>query len=187
MTEYEPHAVASDNASMVTQVQEKVQETAQQASSTAAHAISTQLETRAGQAGSELRAVATALRRSGNSLHADGNEPAAKVVDSLVEKIESLAGYLAQADGNRMLHDVERFGRKRPWSLIGAGAALGFAGSRFLKASSRTRFETTQRSGTPYGAVGSLPPAPPSPSVPTSSPTRSGDRQPVGSGPSTTR
>jgi hypothetical protein len=119
MSEYEPHAVASDNATMVTQAQEKVQETAQQASRTAANAVSAQVETRAGQAGSELRSVATALRRSGHSLHADGNESAAKVVDTVVEKLESLAGYLTQADGTRMLHDVERFGR-RPRAAAGS-------------------------------------------------------------------
>ena len=178
MSAYEPHAVASENASVVTQVQEKVQETAQQASRTAGNAISTQVETRAGQAGSELRSVANALRRSGHSLHAEGNESAAKMIDTLVAKMESLAGYLTQADGTRMLHDVERFGRKQPWSLIGAGAALGFAGSRFLKASSRTRFES-QQSGAAYRTVGApLPPAPSSPIA--TSPTLAGERQPVG-------
>lgn len=185
MSEYEPHAVASDNATMVTQAQEKVQETAQQASRTAANAVSAQVETRAGQAGSELRSVATALRRSGHSLHADGNESAAKVVDTVVEKLESLAGYLTQADGTRMLHDVERFGRKRPWSLIGAGAALGFAGSRFLKASSRSRFESTGQSGVAYRTAGAA--LPPAPSTPPAASPATRERQPVAGGSSMSR
>jgi hypothetical protein len=142
MSEYQAGSPGSDGASsVVTQVQEKVQETTHQLSSSAGQMTSDRIQAQAGQVASELRAVAGALRRSGHALHADGNERSAKIVDAAIDRMESLAGYLAQTNGERMLHDVERFGRRKPWALIGAGMTAGFVASRFLKASSRDRYE----------------------------------------------
>jgi hypothetical protein len=183
MSEYQSGTPGSDAgaSSAVTQAQEKVQETAQQASTTAARAVREQVETRAGQTSTELRSVAGAMRRSGHALHAEGNERSAKVVDAVVEKLESLAGYLGNSSGDRMLQDVERFGRRQPWAMIGAGLGLGFVASRFLKASSHDRFVASQGSSqhssalAPSAARQVTPPAPPAPSVPrTATPQTSG-------------
>ncbi|HEU4657504.1 MAG TPA: hypothetical protein VFR97_08265, partial [Capillimicrobium sp.] len=45
--------------------------------------------------------------------------------------------------GDRILSDVERVARDNPWAVIAGGVVLGFAASRFLKASSRKRFESS--------------------------------------------
>jgi ElaB/YqjD/DUF883 family membrane-anchored ribosome-binding protein len=156
--------------SAVGQAQEKVQETVQQASGAATAALRTQVEQRSTQVGSELQAVAGAMRRSGHSLRADGNESAANAVDGVAQRLEQLSRYLAQTDGDRLLHDVESFGRRRPWPLIGIGMAVGLAGSRFLKASSRRRYDA--------GYAPALPaPTPPARTVPPAVP------QAVGSAP----
>jgi hypothetical protein len=168
MSEYQSGAPApgpdDDATSLVTQAQDKVQETAQQASTAATRAVREQVEMRAGQTGTELRSVAGAMRRSGHSLHADGNERAANVVDTVAHRLESLAGYLTESSGDKMLSDVERFGRRQPWSMIGAGLGLGFVASRFLKASSRNRYVATQGSPalTPHtrSIAGPVPAAP---------------------------
>jgi hypothetical protein len=56
--------------------------------------------------------------------------------------------YLKDASGDRILRDVEDFARRQPMLVTAAGLALGFAASRFLKASSSRRYESGyQRSG----------------------------------------
>lgn len=45
-----------------------------------------------------------------------------------------------------MLRDVEDFGRRQPLAVAAVGLALGFAASRFLKASSRSRYAHGARS-----------------------------------------
>ena len=55
---------------------------------------------------------------------------------------ERLGSYLQDADADRLLHDVEELGRKQPLAVVFGGIALGFAASRFLKASSQKRFES---------------------------------------------
>ena len=57
-----------------------------------------------------------------------------------------LNGLLGYLDGKGREHyyslgDIEDFGRKQPWVVIGGGIALGIAASRFLKASSSRRYE----------------------------------------------
>ena len=56
-----------------------------------------------------------------------------------------------------MLHDLETFGRRRPWSMVAAGVAVGFAASRFLKASSRNRYEASVQGGSPRPVVSGEP------------------------------
>jgi hypothetical protein len=58
--------------------------------------------------------------------------------------VERLGRYLRDGNGDVFLNDLEKFGRKRPWISGGVGMALGFAASRFLKASSDRRYNTVQ-------------------------------------------
>ena len=54
---------------------------------------------------------------------------------------ERLGGYLSDSSADRILSDVEDFGRRQPLAVIGLGVAVGFVASRFLKASSRERYQ----------------------------------------------
>jgi hypothetical protein len=130
--------------SLSVQVQEKVEETAQQASQKGIEYLREQTEARAGQLSAELQSVAEALRRSGHALHADGKEASGAVIDNVTRRLDQLSRYLGQTGGDRMLQDVEAFGRKRPWGLIGIGLGVGVASSRFLKASSSSRYAAAQ-------------------------------------------
>src|SRR3954447_10283224 len=150
MSNTQPEQGGSADASIAEQAQEKVQQTAQQASRTTTKYLREQTESRAGQASEELAGVAQALRRSGHSLHADG-KAAAGAVDNVSGGIERLSRYLGEADGDRMLRDLEGFGRRNPWGMIGLGLGVGLIASRFLKASSQSRYQGTQ----------STPPRPP--------------------------
>ena len=53
-----------------------------------------------------------------------------------------MGDYLKDASGDRILRDVEDFARRQPMLVTAAGLALGFAASRFLKASSSRRYQS---------------------------------------------
>jgi hypothetical protein len=165
MTDYHSGDGNAADPSIAEQAQEKVQATAQQATQKTAEYLRQQTEARASQASDELRAVTDALRRSGHALHADGKTSSASAVDSVTQGLERLSTYLGSTSGDRMLTDLESFGRRRPWGMVGLGLGLGLVASRFLKASSSDRYASTQQPQyrppqmtTPPAAV---PPAPP--------------------------
>ncbi len=129
------------------EAQEKVQETAQQVQDKAVELkdqaggrVRSQIDTRTNQAGTQLQTTASAMRRTGQSLREEGNQTEAKLIDGIADRTERLGGYMTNVDADRLLRDVEDFGRRQPWLLALGGAAIGFFASRFMKASSSQRF-----------------------------------------------
>lgn len=148
----------SSSTAVQERVQEKarqatgqVQEKAQQAKGQASEKLREQVDQRSTQAAEQVQPMANALRKTGEQLRNEGNEQPAKVADAVAERIERLGSYLQEADSDRILNDVESFGRRRPWVLAAGGAVLGFVASRFLKASSSRRYEEAY--GPSYGAT----------------------------------
>ena len=64
------------------------------------------------------------------------------MAEQVADRAESFGSYLRDADGERLLRDVEDVARRQPWLVAAGGLALGFAASRFLKASSSRRYQT---------------------------------------------
>jgi ElaB/YqjD/DUF883 family membrane-anchored ribosome-binding protein len=126
---------------LTSQAQEKVQQSTQQAATAAARYVRDQTETRSRQLAAELGNVAGALNRSSHALHADGNSNAARSIELATERVEGLGRYLGSTGGDQMLRDLEAFGRRKPWGMVGLGIGVGLAASRFLKASSSRRAE----------------------------------------------
>jgi hypothetical protein len=127
----------------VGQAQEQVQQLSGKARSQLREQVDHRLTQTGRQVGStaeDLRAVATELRRK-------EKESSAKVAEQIADRVEGMATYLNDADGQRVLRDVEDFGRRQPWAVLAGGLALGFVASRFLKASSGRRFEGETASG----------------------------------------
>ena len=82
------------------------------------------------------------MRNVAEQLRGQGKDTPAQVAEQLADRAESFGTYLRDAGGERLLRDVEGFARRQPM-LVAAGAlALGFAASRFLKASSGRRYQT---------------------------------------------
>jgi hypothetical protein len=69
------------------------------------------------------------------------------VTQQLAERVEQLGQYLREADADRILRDVEDFGRRQPWIMAAAGLAVGVAAARVMKASSRRRYESGDYGG----------------------------------------
>ncbi len=125
--------------------QEKMSETAD----TVRSRVREQVDQRSTQAGGQVRSTAQALRSTSERLREEGQDGPARAAERAADQAEKVGGWLEQSDADRILRDVEDFGRRQPMAIAAIGLAVGFAASRFLKASSRTRY--TQASGTSGG------------------------------------
>jgi hypothetical protein len=105
-----------------------------------------EVDRRSTQAGEQAGSTAQALRQASERLREDGNEPVARGMEQVAERVDSAGSWLREADGDRILRDVEDFGRRNPLAVVAGGVALGFAVSRMLKASSRRRYEEGRQS-----------------------------------------
>lgn len=169
------------------QAQEKAQEVAsqaqekgQQAAAQAKHKLREQLDQRSSQAAEQINQQASDLRAVSNSLREQGKDGPASAAGRLAEYAEKAGGYLQQKDSDALLADAEDLARRQPWAVAAGALALGFAASRFLKASSSKR-HSARSAGEPSGAT-RRGPIPPSASLPPASPSASGWTPP---GPST--
>jgi hypothetical protein len=122
------------------QAQEKVQEKVQEASGQAKDRLREQVDQRSTQAGERVSSAAEDARSVGEELRRQGKKQPARLADQAADRAERLGGYLQRADADRIVRDVEDFGRRQPMALVAGGLALGFVASRFLKASSQRRY-----------------------------------------------
>jgi hypothetical protein len=119
----------------------QAQQRAQDAAGQAKNRLAVEVDQRSTQAGEQLRSTAGDVRSVGDELRKQGKDKPAQLAERAADQVERLGGYLHRSDGDRILSDVEDFGRRKPWAVVAAGLALGFAASRFLKASSSRRYE----------------------------------------------
>jgi len=154
------------------QAKEKAQETAQQAAGQAKGRIREQVDQRSTEAGGRVSGVAQDVRSVGDELRRQGKDQPAKLADQAAERAERVGDYLTRSDGDTILRDLEDFGRQRPWAVIAGGVALGFAASRFLKASSSRRYRAGYESSSrlPARTQDVAPPPPVTAGAPTTRP-----------------
>jgi hypothetical protein len=119
----------------------EAQEKARDAAGRAQQSVRQQIDGRATKAGEQVAGAAQDLRSVGEELRKQGKETPAKLADSAAEQTEKVGSYLKESGPDEMLHDVEELGRQRPWAVLAGGLMLGVAAARFLKASSRSRYQ----------------------------------------------
>ena len=124
----------------VEQVKDQAQEKVQEASGQAKDRLREQVDQRSTQAGERVASAARDARSVGEELRRQGKDQPARLADQAADRAERLGGYLQQSDADRILRDVEDFGRRQPFALVAGGLAVGFVASRFLKASSQRRY-----------------------------------------------
>ena len=127
------------------QAKEKAQEAAGQAKQKAGSQLRSQLDQRSTDAGHRVGGLASDVRAVGESLREQGKDQPAKLAEQAADRAERLGSYLKESDADRILGDVEDFGRRQPWAVIAGGVAVGLVASRFLKASSIDRYEKRTR------------------------------------------
>ncbi|HKP99892.1 MAG TPA: hypothetical protein VJ735_06135 [Actinomycetes bacterium] len=131
------------------QVENQVKEKAQVAQDRARGAmgqargrISDQVDQRSTQAGERIAGTASDVRSIADELRSQGKDAPANLAEQVASQADRVGDYLKGASGDRILRDAEDFARRQPMLVAAAGLALGFAASRFLKASSSRRYES---------------------------------------------
>jgi hypothetical protein len=140
------------------QVKDQVRDKAQVAQDKARGALgqargrlSGQVDQRSTQAGERIAGTAGDVRSIAQELRNQGKDTPANLAEQIAGQADRVGDYLKGASGDRILRDVEDFARRQPMLVAAAGLALGFAASRFLKASSSRRYESRYQS---YGDGG---------------------------------
>lgn len=119
----------------------QAQEKAREAAGKAQEGIRQQIQDRSTQAGERVGSTAQDLRSVGEELRKQGKQGPAKLADRAAEQTEKVGSYLKDKDPDELLKDAEEFGRQRPWAVLAGGVAAGILAARFLKASSRSRYQ----------------------------------------------
>jgi len=132
----------------------EAQEKAREAAGKAQENVRQQIDDRSTQAGERVTGTAGDLRSVGEELRKQGKETPAKLADRAAEETEKVGSYLKQKGPDEMLEDVEDFGRQRPWAVLAGGVAVGVLAARFLKASSRNRYQQRNGTGTATQTLG---------------------------------
>ena len=127
------------------QAKEKAQEAAGQAKQKAGSQLRSQVDQRSTDAGHRVGGVASDVRAVEESLREQGKDQPAKLAEQAADRAERLGSYLKESDADRILGDVEDFGRRQQWAVIAGGVAVGLVASRFLKSSSIDRYEKRTR------------------------------------------
>lgn len=125
----------------------EAQEKAREAAGKAQEGIRQQIDDRSTQAGERVTSTAQDLRSVGEELRKQGKDTPAKLADRAAEQTEKVGSYLKENGPDRMLEDVEDFGRQRPWAVLAGGLAVGVLAARFLKASSGSRYQQRSQNG----------------------------------------
>jgi gas vesicle protein len=142
-----------------TEVAGQAQEKAQQAAGQAREQLRGQIDQRSTDAGRKVSEQGGDLRAVGDQLREQGKDGPAKLADQAAHHVERAGSWLTESDADTILHDVEDAARKNPWAVAAGGLALGFAASRFLKASSSDRYQARS------GGAGTAPDRPALPRV----------------------
>ena len=129
------------------QAKEQVQEKADEVKAKASDRLREQLDSRSTEIGEQTTSFGRAIRKSAELLDGEDNASGARAARWAADRVERVAGYLTDSDSSRFIGDLEGFGRQRPWAAGVLGAAIGFVGARFLKASSESRYDTSYRTG----------------------------------------
>jgi hypothetical protein len=136
------------------QVKDQVRDKAQAAQDTARGALgqargrlSDQVDQRSTQAGERIAGTAGEVRSVAEELRRQGKDGPAALAEQVAGQADRVGDYLKGASGDRLLRDVEDFARRQPLLVAAGGLVLGFAASRFLKASSSRRYQSSHESG----------------------------------------
>jgi hypothetical protein len=130
-----------DPQAKVADVAGQAQEKAHQAAGQMQDKLREQIDRRSTQTAEQIAEQAADLRAVGESLREQGKDGPAAAADRVAGYAEKVGGYLQEKDSHALLADAEQLGRRQPWAAAAGGLALGFVASRFLKASSRQRYQ----------------------------------------------
>jgi ElaB/YqjD/DUF883 family membrane-anchored ribosome-binding protein len=134
--------VGDDKQGKAKEVASQAQDKAREAAGEARGRVREQVDQRSTELGQRVTSNAGDARSVADELRKQGKDAPARYVEQAADRAERLGGYLERSDADRILRDVEDFGRRNPWAIAAGGLLLGFAASRMLKASSGERYRS---------------------------------------------
>jgi hypothetical protein len=120
--------VGSTTDQVKDQVRDKTQlaqKKAQGALGQARSRLRDQVDQRSTQAGDQVQSAAQDVRKVAEQLRGQGKDTPAKVAEQVADRAESFGAYLRDADGERLLRNVEDVARRQPWLGRGQRAGAG--------------------------------------------------------------
>src|ERR1700730_16900852 len=123
---------------------QQAKEQVQQATGSAQDKIREQVDTLSTEAGHQVDSVGQAMRTASEKLRGKGKERPPKVAEQVAQRPEQAGASLRQSDADRILGDLEDFGRRQPWVVAAMGLALGSGRRTFPEASGRRRYRQGQ-------------------------------------------
>ncbi|PLS22950.1 hypothetical protein [Neptunicoccus cionae] len=111
----------------------QAKETANSAAQTAANAAVQQADNAKASVADEVSGVASALRTAAGEMR--NGSPQERTFGQMAEGLADASDALRDKDLGTMVEDVTHFARKNPLLFLGGAALLGFAATRFAKAS----------------------------------------------------
>lgn len=115
---------------------DKAKEALSTVSDRAGEQIETRLSDQKSRAADKLTGVSDALRTSSQQIRQNGQEDIGQYIERAAQQVDRVANYLQSSDVRQMAREVEAFARRNPAAFVAGAFAVGFAASRFLKASS---------------------------------------------------
>lgn len=146
----EVQETARDNAE---ELKDTVRESSTQLSSTARDWMQQEADQRTSAIASQARTLADAMRQTSSRLEEEGQPQAARITGTIAGRVDRAASYLDQADGQRLMSDVQDMARRNPWAFAAAGLVAGFAASRFMKASRSDEASFSPGTTSTYGGT----------------------------------
>ena len=95
-----------------------------------------QLSSRKERAAGSLSILSSSLRDASQKMRDQDDDVIAGYVETTADQIDHLSEMLKEQDIDGLLATAQQFARRQPALFLAAAFALGFAGTRFLKASS---------------------------------------------------
>lgn len=89
----------------------------------------------------EVSGVASALRTAAEEMRS--GSPQERTFGQIAEGLADASEAMRNKDLSEMVQDVSTFARKNPLVFLGGAALIGFAATRFAKASGEQRVDTT--------------------------------------------
>jgi hypothetical protein len=136
------------------ELKETVRESSTQLGSTARGWMQQEADQRTSAISSQARTIADAMHQTSSKLDAEGQPQAARMTGMVADRVQRAADYLDQTDGQRLMDDVQDMARRNPWAFAAAGLVVGFAASRFMKASRSHETPSPTASTRVYGGTG---------------------------------
>lgn len=95
----------------------------------------------------EVSSVASALRTAAEEMRS--GSPQERTFGQIAEGLADASDAMREKDLSTMVHDVSAFARKNPLVFLGGAALVGFAATRFAKASNDTAAQSSRAQQVP--------------------------------------